>query len=260
MKLIKSRHFSSGLRSIRSQWALILAALCAMPLASLRAQNLVLNGRFTNNAAAFVIAPGNANAPGNPAAITNWVNINGGNVGLEGSGVGTTSTAFDPTTLGGNTFAFIQGGSNGLSQSLTLAASTLYQLTFDAAAKAGNSPQFQVVVSDSSQVYVTTGSVPGNNAAFTHYYYSFTTPGTITGTPSVHLVNLHHRRQYDGFRQCGDYRHYQCDLHLDQACQRQRLGQLDNPDKLVWGDPCRPPLTPPCFSTLSPSLPVPPSR
>ena len=161
------------------------------------AQNLLLNGDFTANAAAFTTFPGNTSLGSNPAGITDWYQIvGGGPVGVNGAGVG-FSGPFGPTADGGLTYAFIQSGVNGLAQNLTsLTLDSTYELSFDAAARASNpSVSFRVQIGDAVVTYVTTqvsGSdvLIGNPDAFTHYSYSFTTPSTFTGGPSIQLYNL----------------------------------------------------------------------
>ena len=149
--------------------------------------NLVSNGNFKANAASFVSFPGYIGGA-NPASITSWANLYHGGMGVNGAG--TVTSTFGPANDGGNTYAFIQGGVGELIQNLSLAANRTYKLEFDAAARAGNSTVFRVQISDNTQVYVTSGDLNANNAAFNHYIYTFTTPGTFNGTPSIQLYNL----------------------------------------------------------------------
>ncbi len=152
--------------------------------------NLVSNGDFKANAASFGTWPGYTGSP-NPASITSWNNVYGGGVGVNGAAVGFASPdPFGPANAGGNTYAFLQGGVGELSQNLSLAANRTYKLEFDAATRSGNTAIFRVQIGDYSQVYVTSGDVNGNTAAFSHYIYTFTTPGTFNGTPSIQLYNL----------------------------------------------------------------------
>jgi hypothetical protein len=162
-----------------------------------QAQNLVLNGDFTANASSFTTFPGNLSLGSNPASITDWYQIvGGGPVGVNGAGVG-FSGPFGPTADGGLTYAFIQSGVNGLAQNLTgLMFGSAYTLSFDVASRASNpSVSFRVQIGDAAVTYVSTqvsGSdvLIGNPDAFTHYSYSFTTPSTFTGGPSIQLYNL----------------------------------------------------------------------
>ena len=156
------------------------------------AQNLIQNGAFTANAASFTNFPGYIGGS-NPAGISNWTATVGVSVGVNGAAVGFAGSPFGPGSVGNYTYAFLQrvtGVTNGLAQSLPLAASTTYQLSFDAAARAGNSPLFLVQINDTKQAYVSSGSLAANNAVFTHYTYTFTTPATIAGTPEIQLFNL----------------------------------------------------------------------
>jgi hypothetical protein len=67
----------------------------------------------------------------------------------------------------------------------------MYQLSFAAAARSSDSGvTFQVQVGDNSQVYFTTGTLNGNSAGFTNYTYTFTTPASLSGTPSIQLQNV----------------------------------------------------------------------
>jgi len=161
------------------------------------AQNLLLNGDFTANASSFTTFPGNVSLGSNPAGITDWYQIiGGGPVGVNGAGVG-FSGPFGPTADGGLTYAFIQSGVNGLAQNLVgFAPSTAYQLSFDAAARAGNNNvSFRVQIGDATQTDFTTqvggaDVLIGNPAAFTHYSYTFTSTTTFNGGPSIQLYNL----------------------------------------------------------------------
>ena len=110
------------------------------------AQELVANGDFMANAAAFTVAPGYVDpySVGNPTAITSWTFYSGGGNVLHGlNGAGTTAgDAFGPTAPGGLTYAFIQGGGSALYQFLALAPSTTYTLNIDIAGRAGRSSAF----------------------------------------------------------------------------------------------------------------------
>jgi len=155
-------------------------------------QNLIQNGNFTNNAAAFTNYPGYINGS-NPAAISSWTSTLGANVGINGAGVGFAGSPFGPTNSGNFTYAFLQrvaAMTNGLTQNLSLTASTTYQLTFNASARSGNSPLFQVRVGNGSQFYFSSTNLAANSAAFASYFYTFTTPATITGTPAIGLYNI----------------------------------------------------------------------
>jgi hypothetical protein len=152
----------------------------------------IQNGCFTANALSFTTWPGyvgSGNPPtNNPKSITGWT-ISGANEGVNGVAVTLAGSPFGPTTIDGYTYAFIQNAGS-MSQNLPLPPNTTYTLTFAAAGRAGNAPSFEVQIGDAAQVYVTTGSVSASTAAFTQYSYTFTTPATITGMPSVQLKNV----------------------------------------------------------------------
>src|ERR1035437_1494692 len=96
----------------------LLAVLCLVTASAGHAQNLVQNETFTANAPAFVTYPGYAGSGGNPAGIASWSNLNGGGLGVNGVAVGFAGSPFGPVNAGGNTYAFIQTGPNGLTQTL----------------------------------------------------------------------------------------------------------------------------------------------
>jgi len=152
--------------------------------------NLINNGNFLANAFQFTNSPGYLLPwnSGNPSSITGWSNLSNLLVGVNGTAT-SVGDAFGPTSTGGDTYAFIQGGVNGLAQNLTLTAYTTYQLDFDVAARAGNMINYQVQIGDGSQVYFTVTNV-ANNAAFVHVTATFTTPSTLKGTPSIQLLEL----------------------------------------------------------------------
>ena len=159
---------------------------------AVHSQNLIQNGTFTANAATFTNWPGYIGGS-NPVGITNWNAVLGFNLGINGAAVGLSGSPFGPGNAGNYTYAFIQrvtANTNRLAQNLNLSPSSTYQLSFDAAARAGNSPQFLVQIGDTNQIYVSTGSVGANNAAFNHYTYTFATPAAISGPPAISLCNL----------------------------------------------------------------------
>jgi hypothetical protein len=150
--------------------------------------NLIVNGDFMANALAFTAWPGYTGGA-NPASITGWSNINGGNAGVNGP-LTSVGDPFGPTSTGGRTYAFIQHGVNGLAQNLPLTSNATYQLDYDVAARAGNTTRYQVEIRDATQTYYSVSNVLGNNAAFSHVTATFTTPSALNGTPSIHLYNL----------------------------------------------------------------------
>ncbi len=161
------------------------------------AQNLIANGNFTANAAAFVGNNGILGAP-NPLTITSWTDGTG-NMGINGPATG-VGTPYGPATPGAYNFSFIQWGSaaSSLSQTLTSAytPNTRYELSFDAAGFYwGPSTAFRVSLGDNTQVHFTTqvGTVDLNSTAltsFTHFSYTFTSPATFYGPCVIKLLNL----------------------------------------------------------------------
>ena len=173
-------------------WWLILAVILGCRTNEVSAQNLIQNGTFTANASAFTNWPGYIGGS-NPAAISNWTASPGVSVGVNGAAVGFAGSPFGPSNASGYTYAFLQrvtSVTNRITQNLSLSPSAAYQLSFDAAARVANSPQFLAQIADSSQIYVSSGNISANNAAFNHYSYTFTTPATIVGTPTIQLANL----------------------------------------------------------------------
>jgi hypothetical protein len=200
LNLTASRFYSGLVTQLRFDPALRgdvgdyvdLAVIASSPAAGLPAPNLIGNGDFTANAVAFTNWPGYAglSGPGNPTSITKWSNINGGGWGVNGAAVSFAPPhPFGPTNAGGRTYAFIQGGVNGLRQNLTLLPNTTYQLEYDVAARAGNAVNYLIQIGDDVQAYLTTGSLVGNNARFVHFSPTFTTPATLSGSPSIQLWN-----------------------------------------------------------------------
>ena len=154
------------------------------------ATNLVRNGDFTANAAAFKTSPG-ALGGGNPGAIPDWTPVIGGTVGLNGAAVGFPKSPFGPADTGGRTYAFIQSGDAGLQQKLALVPNTTYHLSFDVGARDGNeSATFRVQIADGDGVMVGSGDLNASSTAFTTQSYTFTSPNVIMGNPSITLYNL----------------------------------------------------------------------
>jgi hypothetical protein len=161
-----------------------------------RAQNLLINGDFMADAAEFTTWPGYTTTAGNTNDITAWYHPMGGGYGLNGGGVNGAGNPFGPVSDGGLTYAFLQGGPSELAQDLTNGYNpgVVYQLDFDAAARAGNTVTFQLQIADNSQTNVTTQvggiDLTADPNAFVHYTYLFVAPPTFDGTPSIQLYNL----------------------------------------------------------------------
>jgi hypothetical protein len=165
---------------------------------TIHAQNLIANGDFMANAAAFVGNNGIVGPP-NPSTITSWV-TGAGNVGLNGPGTSAGSAYAPLNGDGGYTFAFSSWGSasSGLSQTLGggYTAGAQYTLSFDAAQfRWAPSKAFRVSISDDSQTHFTTqvGGVDLDSTpleSFTHFSYGFTAPATFNGSSVIQLLNL----------------------------------------------------------------------
>ena len=166
---------------------------------STQAQNIVVNGDFTANAAAFAVAPGLMGG-GNPTSITGWT------LGLGSLGVGGSATAacsgYGPANAGAYTFSFIHwgsvDGSSALSQVLSInyTPSTTYDLSFDAASfRWAPNHGFRVSINDNSTTHFTTqvGAVDLDASAtdtFNHYTYSFTSPASFNGPATLSVMNV----------------------------------------------------------------------
>ena len=145
--------------------------------------NLITNGNFTANAAGYTNWPGYDNNGGNPAAPTGWTAPP--NAGVNGAG--TASIAFGPGTIPPGDWAFIQFAGV-LTQSLpALTPGQNYQLTFQAASRAGDSASFVVTIGDSASTYVSSGTNVAGNSVFQSYSYNFTAPATFSGVPFIQL-------------------------------------------------------------------------
>ena len=161
-----------------------------------RAQTMLINGDFMADAAAFTVYPGYTTTSGNTNEITGWYHPIGGGYGLNGGGVNGAGNPFGPANDGGLTYAFLQGGPSELAQDLTngYTAGVAYELSFEAAARSGNTVTFQVQIADNSQTNVTTQvagvDLTANPNAFVQYNYLFVAPPTFDGTPSIQLYNL----------------------------------------------------------------------
>ena len=172
----------------------LLTALAAMIFFSGSASaNVVTNGDFSSNAAGFGAAfPGYRQAGGpNPAEIDNWTHSLAGNAGINGVGL---HNPFGPSDKSAATYyAFVQGaGSPGstLSQTISLAPNTTYDISFLAAARASNpNASGTVTVADNSTTYYTSGNQAWSNAAFQAVAAQFSTGASFDGPVVIRLAN-----------------------------------------------------------------------
>jgi len=191
--LLKKTFAFVGEHRVTSLGLWMVAAVLFLGLAvPLFAQNLVVNGNFTNNATAFVTWPGYVGSGSNPTNVPGWTQV-AGSGGYGVNGAGTVTSVFGPASTGGNTFLFIQASSTAeLLQNLpALATNTTYTLSFLAAARSGESgDMFMVQIGDQSGSYVNTGAIVANNSIFQYFTYTFTTPANFNGVPSIQLYNV----------------------------------------------------------------------
>ena len=160
------------------------------------APNLIANGDFTANAAAFVGNNGIVGSP-NAATIASWT-AGAGNIGINGPAT-SVGTPYGPANPGTYTFAFSSWGSasSGLSQTLSgdYTPGAKHELSFDAAQfRWAPSKAFRVSIFDNSQTHVTTqvGGVDLDStplASFTHFSYVFTAPASFNGPCVIQLLN-----------------------------------------------------------------------
>jgi hypothetical protein len=154
--------------------------------------NLITNGDFTANAAFFGTLPGYIGG-GNPSAIANWTQINGGGIGVNGAAA-PVGDLFGPTITGGRTYLFLQLGSNGACQNLAFSPGLTYQLNYDVAARNDNpNALYQILIAANnltgSTNYFDSGVMPGNTSAFNHFSATFKTGATVSGTANIQLWN-----------------------------------------------------------------------
>ena len=137
----------------------LVGALTVLGTGVTPAQNLIVNGDFTANAAAFTAWPGYTTpwSPANPSGIIAWGNFFDTPVGVNGAG--TVTSVFGPSDTGGRTFGFIQNGLGMLMQGLPAGYTPgmTYELSFDAAARDTDpNVSFRVQIGDATQIHVTT--------------------------------------------------------------------------------------------------------
>ena len=175
----------------------IVGVLSVVGTVSTHAQNLIVNGDFTANAAAFVGNNGIVGSP-NAATIASWT-AGAGNIGINGPAT-SVATPYGPANPGTYNFAFSSWGSasSGLSQTLSgnYTPNTQYDLSFDAAGfRWAPSLAFRVSIFDNSQTHVTTqvGGVDLDSTpldSFRHFDYVFTSPATFNGPCVIQLLNF----------------------------------------------------------------------
>ena len=161
--------------------------------------NLVTNGDFSANAAAFTQFPGYLapQDPNNPAEISGYIS-SGTNSGVNGNGLG-AGTAFAPHNYGGQgtdvaDFLFIQGNGS-VSQTISLIAGHTYTLSFESAPRindgALDGATSSVTIRNNGATLV---SAPGDEGEanyysdpFTRSAVTFVAPGNTLGFSTISL-------------------------------------------------------------------------
>ncbi len=164
-----------------------LVGLAGTASASMVAVNLIINGIFSENAAAYVSFPGYSGSP-NPSDPTGWTGANGVN-GPDTGFYPTTSDnlPFSPApnaTINGNLpdFAFMQSPSDSLSQVVATTAGQAYTLSYYGAARAGEtSDVLKVIIANAinnSQIISQTPAII--DTGWTHFTLNFTASSAST--------------------------------------------------------------------------------
>ncbi len=172
--------------SLKRSSALLAGAVAAAALAMLSAgnvhANLILNGKFSANAASYTNFPGYSTSP-NPTAPADW-SVNGGGAGVNGPDTGAAvGTPFAPSsTAGVNDFLFMQGGGIDAEQTVAPTANEAYTLSFAAAQRDGDTTAVLEVI-------LLNGANGGNSfktytpavvdTGFTNFSLNFTAPSDI---------------------------------------------------------------------------------
>ena len=177
--------FINGLSSSRgcsfAAAALAIAAVAGLAgaaSASMVATNLITNGNFSDNAAAYVSFPGYSASP-NPADPTGWTGTNGVN-GPDTGFYPTTSDnlPFSPATSMNADFAFLQGPGTSVAQTVATTSGSNYTLTYYGAARAGETADVLKLVvtnaSDSQQIATQTPAII--DTGWTPFTLSFIAP------------------------------------------------------------------------------------
>lgn len=190
--------------------AAAVAALGAM--ASTASANMLTNGDFSVNAAAYTASFGYDGATGNPAAPSSWTGVapaNYGGLGVNGPDTtvgnlfapGTSDNVLPPaSSTGSQDFAFLEGGATSsgalspasFSQTFSTIAGAKYIVTFDAAQRGADSgqghediyAQMEVQITDPNNGVLATatsnagGGLTITDNSWTNNAFSFTADAT----------------------------------------------------------------------------------
>ena len=163
------------------------AALAGLVYPSMAQANMITNGDFSANAAAYTTFPGYSSSP-NPADPTGWTGVNGVN-GPDTGFYPTTSNnlPFSPApngTINGNLpdFVFMQSPSAYLSQTVPTTAGQAYTLTYYGAARAGEtSDVLEVILTNATDNAQITSQTPAIiDTGWTPFTLTFTAPSAST--------------------------------------------------------------------------------
>ena len=160
--------------------ALIVAGIA---IGSASAQNLIVNGDFDANAAAFTTFPGYLGGA-NPTSIPAWTFTGGGNPGINGTAAPGTGSPFAPANNVPH-FLLMQGDFSA-EQTITTTNGSLYQFSFDAAGRNGNQAGVSVYPDNTAATpsVVLDGFVPSygwlNTQNFQRFAFGFFGVGTQT--------------------------------------------------------------------------------
>lgn len=148
--------------------------------------NVVTNGDFSANAAAYTVSPGTGRG-GNPTAPTGWAFSSASYSGINGPDTGFYGSAgyqpFAPaSTVGVGDFAFLQYGTMSITQTISTTAGEPYTLSYAAAGRVdGPSTTMEVILTDAtSNTQITTQTPAITAAAFNDFTLNFAASSGLT--------------------------------------------------------------------------------
>ncbi len=178
--------FASGLSHSRV-WSLTAAALAGLvAIAGTASANEIINGNFSENAAAYTSYPGYSTSP-NPSGPTGWnghvtFGVNGPDTGFYGPGYLPFGPSPDTTINGGiPDFAFAQGSGSSISQIVATIPGQSYVLNYYGAAPAGQQDNMEVLLTDAIGGTTITSQTPSiTDSKWTGFTMDFTAPSAST--------------------------------------------------------------------------------
>ena len=179
---------------MRLSTTLCTAAIAALSLfsSSVSAANVVLNSDFSANAASFTVFPGYLGGGSNPSTIPNWTFNSGeaGNGGINGTLPGLSNPFGPADKSAASTWGFLQITGNSFTQTLTLAASTTYDLSFLAANRSSNANALgRVLLADDSTTYFDSTVTNWGTSQFQAVTDQFSTGASFDGNVVLTLSN-----------------------------------------------------------------------